>query len=102
MLKMKWKLFTLILLLLGINLSSGQFIDYNHPELRWKTFETEHFVVHFHQGTQHTALLVGKIAEEIYPHVTGLYNYRPKEKFISLLKIQMITPTAAPSFLTTK
>ena len=86
MLKMKWKLFTLILLLLGINLSSGQFIDYNHPELRWKTFETEHFVVHFHQGTQRTALLVGKIAEEIYPHVTGLYNYRPKEKIHFIIK----------------
>jgi hypothetical protein len=35
---------------------------YNHPELDWSTFETEHFVVHFHQGTRRTAELVGNIA----------------------------------------
>ena len=65
---------------------NAQFIDYNHPELRWKTFETQHFFVHFHQGTKRTALLVGKIAEEIYPHVTGLYHYRPKDKIHFIIK----------------
>ncbi len=53
---------------------------FNHPELQWKTIETEHFLVHYHQGTVRTANLVAKIAEEVYPYVTGLYQYAPKEK----------------------
>ncbi|NOX89506.1 MAG: hypothetical protein GXO77_10800 [Calditrichaeota bacterium] len=65
---------------------NAQFIEYNHPELHWQSFETEHFVVHFHQGTKRTALLVGKIAEEIYPTITGLYDYRPKDKIHFIIK----------------
>jgi Tol biopolymer transport system component len=53
---------------------------FNHPELVWKSIETEHFVVTYHQGTERTANLVAKIAEEIYPHITGLYQYEPPAK----------------------
>ncbi len=53
---------------------------FNHPEVVWKTLETEHFVVNYHQGTERTANLVAKIAEEIYPHITGLYQYEPPAK----------------------
>ncbi len=53
---------------------------FNHPELVWKSIETEHFVVTYHQGTERTANLVAKIAEEIYPHITGLYQYTPPGK----------------------
>jgi len=51
-----------------------------HPELKWQTIETEHFRVHYHQGTARTANLVAQIAEEIYPHITGLYQYEPPDK----------------------
>jgi len=50
----------------------------NHTELRWQTLATEHFMVHFHQGTERTARRAAAIAEEIYPAVTDLYDYRPK------------------------
>ncbi len=83
MLQIKRIALILVFLITGLR---AQFIDYNHPELRWQTFETKHFVVHFHQGTRRTALLVGKIAEEIYPHITGLYNYRPKDKIHFIIK----------------
>jgi len=53
---------------------------FNHPELKWETIETEHFLVHYHQGTVRTANTVAQIAEEIYPHITGLYQYEPKKK----------------------
>ncbi len=86
MLTNTWKKILFIFVSLGFSFSQAQFIEYNHPELRWKTFETEHFVVHFHQGTKRTALLVGKIAEEIYPHVTDLYDYRPAEKIHFIIK----------------
>jgi len=54
--------------------------NFNHPELLWQSIETEHFIVHFHQGTERTANLVAKIAEEIYPHITGFYQHWPKKK----------------------
>jgi Tol biopolymer transport system component len=47
------------------------------PSLKWKTITTEHFRVHYHQGEQWTAQQVAQIAEEVYPHITGLYHYEP-------------------------
>ena len=29
--------------------------EFPHPELVWKTLETEHFLVHFHDGSERTA-----------------------------------------------
>jgi Tol biopolymer transport system component len=58
----------------------------NHPELEWKSFLTEHFVVHFHQGTYRTASLVGEIAEDIYGPVTALYNYQPAGKIHFIIR----------------
>lgn len=52
----------------------------SHPELEWFTIETEHFYIHYHKGTERTANVAAKIAEEIYGPVTTLYNYRPKKK----------------------
>ena len=60
-----------------ISLARGQLQRYNHPELEWRTIETEHFYIHFHQGTERTASIVAKIVEEIYHPVTELYNYTP-------------------------
>ena len=77
-------------LLAGLYLISFFFLNYasllaqpqafNHPELQWLSIETEHFIVHYHQGTERTANLVAKIAEEFYPHITGLYQVWPKTK----------------------
>ncbi len=53
----------------------------NHPELRWYSIETEHFYVHFHDGTERSARLVAGIAEEVYQPVTALYDYRPGGKY---------------------
>ncbi|MBZ0202430.1 MAG: DPP IV N-terminal domain-containing protein [Ignavibacteria bacterium] len=51
-----------------------------NPELEWYTIETEHFYVHYHAGTERTANIVAKIAEEVYGPITTLYNYRPADK----------------------
>ncbi len=63
----------------AICLLSGQ-LDYNHPELEWQTIETEHFQIHFYPATESTAREGATVAESIYPHVTGLYNYEPPDK----------------------
>ena len=74
----------LLFFLLWVSMLAGgaaaQIWPYNHPELEWETFETEHFTIHFHKGTRRTALIVAKVAEEIYPHVTAVYEYWPADK----------------------
>jgi len=69
----------IIIFALITNIVFGQF-QYNHPEIDWQTFDTEHFQVHFYDGTEGTAREGAFVAEEIYPHVTGLYDYEPKTK----------------------
>lgn len=57
----------------------GQF-RYNHPEIDWQTFDTEHFQIHFYEGTESTAREGAYVAEQIFPHITGLYDYEPQTK----------------------
>ncbi|MBT3937105.1 MAG: hypothetical protein HOD28_02430 [Candidatus Marinimicrobia bacterium] len=67
----------LLSLLLSISFSQ---VQYNHPELNWHTFETDHFKIHFHDETEQTAREAATVAETIYPHVTSLYEYEPPTK----------------------
>jgi hypothetical protein len=62
----------------------AQSIEYNHPELEWVTFETEHFVIHHTVGLEDVADLAARIAEEIHDPLCNLYNYRPDTK-VSLI-----------------
>lgn len=58
----------------------GSQVGYNHPEIDWQTFETDHFYVHFYPETERTAREGAFVAESIYPHVTRLYRYEPESK----------------------
>ena len=69
----------LLLLLLAAGRGASQ-DEFNHPELVWKTIETPHFFVHYHQGAERTGATVAKIAEEIFGPVTSLYHHEPTEK----------------------
>ncbi len=60
--------------------------EFYHPELEWKTIETEHFLVHYHTGAERTGRVVAKIAEEIYEPVVSLYNHKPDEKVSFIIK----------------
>ncbi len=60
--------------------------DFYHPELEWRTIETEHFYVHYHNGTERTARVVAKVAEDIYGPVTSLYHHQPDEKVSFVIK----------------
>jgi len=59
---------------------------YNHPELKWLSFETEHFKIHYHEGAEWTAQETAHIAEAIYGPVTSLYDYEPDAKTHLYLK----------------
>ena len=62
-------------------------IEYNHPELNWHTFETEHFQIHFHDETEMTAREAATVAEIIFPKITEFYEFEPNGKTHLLQKI---------------
>ncbi len=70
----------LLALLLAVPPALAQFEEYNHPELKWKTLETEHFFAHFSPENEREARIVIAIGEEIYEPITSMYNYRPDGK----------------------
>ena len=59
---------------------------YNHPELDWYTFETQHFKIHYHKGTEISAREAATVAELIYPKITEFYEFEPKDKTDIILK----------------
>jgi sugar lactone lactonase YvrE len=60
--------------------------DFFFPNLEWRTIETEHFFVHYHDGTERTARVVAKIAEEIFDPITSLYNHQPDQKVSFIIR----------------
>lgn len=76
---LKTALFTLLALLVA-----GTAFAWNHSELEWKTIDTEHFAIHFHDGVEASAFEVARIAEEIYVPITALYEYRPDKVHIHI------------------
>jgi hypothetical protein len=60
--------------------------DFAHPELDWRTIETEHFLVHYHTGTERTARTVAKVAEDIYGPITSLYHHTPDRKVSFIIR----------------
>ncbi|MCK4447821.1 MAG: hypothetical protein KAW56_12170, partial [Candidatus Marinimicrobia bacterium] len=59
---------------------------FNHPELKWKTFETAHFKIHYHEGAEWTANQSADIAEAIYGSVTSFYDFEPDSKTDLVIK----------------
>ena len=77
----------IVLFIIQVALLAAQdFTEYHHPEMRWQMIETDHFVYHYHQGTERTAKIIALIAEDIYSPVTLLYQYQPEEKIHFIVK----------------
>ena len=57
-----------------------------HTELDWQTIETEHFLVHFHNGESRTAAEVAHIAEAVYTPITSMYQHVPDQKVSFVLR----------------
>ncbi|MBQ33814.1 MAG: biopolymer transporter Tol, partial [Candidatus Marinimicrobia bacterium] len=77
---MRFHSFIFCLAFIGFFSLSFPQVTYNHPELNWQTFETDHFMIHFYDGTEHSAREGAVVAENIYPFVTDLYDYAPPVK----------------------
>jgi Tol biopolymer transport system component len=50
------------------------------PSYRWRTIETEHFLVHFHQGEEDLAQRAAAIAERAHTNVVPLIGWTPRER----------------------
>ena len=77
-------LFALILLTLLSSAVRAQFDDYNHPELNWLSYETEHFIIYYTEGLEDVAALGAKAAEGIHDPLVKFYDYEPDTK-VSLI-----------------
>lgn len=65
--------------------------DYTRADLNWRTLETAHFRIHFHanakgEGSNRTAQVVARIAEDVYAPITALYQHEPDSKVEFILK----------------
>ncbi|MBN1499313.1 MAG: PD40 domain-containing protein [Spirochaetes bacterium] len=67
------KLVLLILLLICRNVSAENRID---ADRNWKQLKTAHFNIFFPEGSEKTALIASKIAEDAYAHTSGILNHK--------------------------
>lgn len=58
----------------------------NSVQLDWRTLETDHFRVYYHQGEDRIAQVAARIAEEAYGPVTQLYAFEPEGRVHLVLK----------------
>ncbi|MGB5079506.1 MAG: hypothetical protein WBO23_02050 [Burkholderiales bacterium] len=57
--------------------SQAQFVD---PSLRWRTFDTAHFSVHYAETYGVQARVVADVAEIVYPRITARLQWEPESK----------------------
>ena len=73
------------------------FYDYPYHHLEWYTIESDHFLVHFQEGSSRPAQVVSRIAEEVYGPITGLYGHVPEHK-VSILLIDRLDYSNGAAF----
>jgi hypothetical protein len=60
------------------------FDEYNHPELKWLSFETDHFIIYYTDGLEDVAALAATVAEDVHGPLCRMYDYTPDTK-VSLI-----------------
>lgn len=56
------------------------------PDKAWYTFETTHFTFTYHEGTERTARIAARVAEDVYGPITSLYGHTPDSKVHIVIK----------------
>ena len=69
------------------------------PSLNWKTIETAHFLIHYHNGLENSASEISSYTEDIHDTVTSYFNWVPKTKTHIILSDQSETPNGSASVL---
>lgn len=50
------------------------------PSYRWRTIETEHFLVHYHQGEEELARRAATIGEQVHARISPLLGWEPAQR----------------------
>ena len=53
---------------------------FNHPEIKWQSVTTNHFIIHYYDKTEPAVYATWKIAEDAYAALSALYEYDEREK----------------------
>ncbi|MFA5728412.1 MAG: hypothetical protein WC957_03200, partial [Candidatus Neomarinimicrobiota bacterium] len=85
-LKYRFLLVFSLFLLFFFDQADAQFGAFNHAELKWLSFETAHFKIHYHEGAEWTMRRAAEIAETIYGPVTEFYQFEPSEKTALIIR----------------
>ncbi len=73
------------------------FYSYPHNHLEWYTIESDHFLVHFQEGSSRPAQVASRIAEEVYGPITELYGHVPDHK-VSIMIIDRLDYSNGAAF----
>lgn len=68
-----WALVGLLYLLASQASHAGIF----DPKLKWNTIKTDHFNIHFHDGTEGLAKKLAVIVEEVHTDMSSRYDWKP-------------------------
>ena len=55
-------------------------LSFNHPEINWKSVNTNHFTIHYYDKTEPALYATWKIAEEVYENLSRFYDYSSPQK----------------------
>lgn len=55
-------------------------LAFNHPEIQWRTVQTEHFAIHYYDKTEPAVYATSRIAEAAFKPIADLYAYTFKRK----------------------
>lgn len=78
--RIKKHLFILCFFFISTPSHSQVSFSQNHPELKWQTFETDHFKIIYHQGIEALANEVANVAEQVYEPITTDLGVEPPKK----------------------
>jgi len=53
---------------------------FNHPEIKWRSVSTAHFIINYYDRTEPAVYATWKIAEEAYASLSSLYDYNERDK----------------------
>lgn len=66
--------------------TSPALLDYPQNHLPWFTIESEHFLVHYQDGSDAGAVSVLNAAENVYQPITSLYQFEPEGKLSIVIR----------------
>ncbi|WP_069130330.1 TolB-like translocation protein [Rhodohalobacter halophilus] len=65
---------------------SPQNFEYPHNHLPWFTIQSNHFLIHFQEGSEEIARVSAAIADDVYEPITELYQFKPENKISIVLR----------------